>query len=107
MTAPFLLTLPRLHAELAPQAEGCLTLWPGLPRRPEHAWAPAMPWSESMAASCLADYERAGRDGASGSPVVRSITSHQRVMSSRVFTSSSSSEMPFIRRMDSGPSVAV
>ena len=70
MTAPFLLTLPRLHVELAPQAEGCLTLWPGLPRRPEHAWAPAMPWSESMAASCLADYERAGRDGASGSPVL-------------------------------------
>lgn len=70
MTAPFLLTLPRLHAELVPQTEGCLTLWPGLPRRPESAWAPTMPWSASMAASCLADYERAGRDGASGSPVL-------------------------------------
>ena len=70
MTASFLLTLPRLHAELARQPEGCLTLWPGLPRRPETAWEPSMPWPAPMAAACLADYERAGRDGASGSPVL-------------------------------------
>ena len=57
MTAPLLLTLPRLHAELAPPMEGCLTLWPGLPRKPETAWEPSMPWSASMAASCLADYD--------------------------------------------------
>ena len=76
MTAPLLLTLPRLHAELAPPTEGCLTLWPGLPRKPETAWEPSMPWSASMAASCLADYERAGRDGASGSPVLTMSAEH-------------------------------
>lgn len=65
----FLLSLPRLHAELAALPEGVLTLWPGLPRKPEHAWAPSLPWSPAMAQACLADYERACRDGASGAPV--------------------------------------
>ena len=64
------LALPRLHAELLPHIDGCRTLWPGLPGRPESAWAPALPWSPSMAAACLADYERVCRDGASGSPVL-------------------------------------
>lgn len=64
------LALPRLHAELLPHIEGCRTLWPGLPGRPESAWAPVLPWSPSMAAACLADYERVCRDGASGSPVL-------------------------------------
>lgn len=69
MDAYFLLALPRLHAELADLPEGGVTLWPGLPRRPENAWAPAMPLSPSIASACLADYERACRDGASGAPV--------------------------------------
>jgi diguanylate cyclase (GGDEF)-like protein len=69
MDAYFLLALPRLHAELAALPEGVATLWPGLPRRPESAWAPAMPLSPSIASACLADYERACRDGASGAPV--------------------------------------
>ena len=69
MDAYFLLALPRLHAELAAMPEGGFTLWPGLPRRPENAWAPAMPLSPAMASACLADYERACRDGASGAPV--------------------------------------
>ena len=42
-----------------------------------------------------------------GSPVVRSTTSHQRLMSSRVFTCKSSREIPFISGMDSGPPTAV
>ena len=65
-----LLALPYLHAELMPDSARCRTLWPGLPRRPENAWEPALPFSGSMAAACLADYERACRDGASGSPVL-------------------------------------
>ena len=69
MDAYFILALPRLHAELAALPEGAVTLWPGLPRRPEHAWAPAMPLSPAIASACLADYERACRDGASGAPV--------------------------------------
>ena len=69
MDAYFLLALPRLHPELAALPEGCATLWPGLPRRPESAWAPAMPLSPVIASACLADYERACRDGASGAPV--------------------------------------
>ena len=69
MDAYFLLALPRLHAELAALPEGGVTLWPGLPRRPEGAWSPAMPLSPAIASACLADYERACRDGASGSPV--------------------------------------
>ena len=32
MHAYFLLSLPRLHPELASLPEGCRTLWPGLPR---------------------------------------------------------------------------
>lgn len=69
MDAYFLLALPRLHAELAALPEGGVTFWPGLPRRPESAWAPAMPLSPAIASACLADYERACRDGASGAPV--------------------------------------
>ena len=69
MDAYFILALPRLHPELARLPEGAVTLWPGLPRRPEHAWAPAMPLSPAIASACLADYERACRDGASGAPV--------------------------------------
>ena len=69
MDAYFLLALPRLHPELASLPEGGATLWPGLPRRPESAWAPAMPLSPVIASACLADYERACRDGASGAPV--------------------------------------
>lgn len=65
-----LLALPYLHAELMPDSARCRTLWPGLPRRPENAWEPVLPFSGSMAAACLADYERACRDGASGSPVL-------------------------------------
>ena len=49
MDAYFILALPRLHAELANLPEGAVTLWPGLPRRPEHAWAPAMPLSPVIA----------------------------------------------------------
>ena len=66
----FYLALPRLHAELCPPIDGCRTLWPGLPDRPDSAWTPSLPWSPSMAAACLADYERTCRDGASGSPVL-------------------------------------
>lgn len=69
MDAYFILALPRLHAELAALPEGAHTLWSGLPRRPEYAWAPAMPLSPVMASACLADYERLCRDGASGAPV--------------------------------------
>ena len=69
MDAYFILALPRLHAELTRLPEGAVTLWPGLPRRPESAWTPAMPLSPVIASACLADYERACRDGASGSPV--------------------------------------
>ena len=49
MHAYFLLSLPRLHPELASLPEGCRTLWPGLPRRPEHAWAPELPWPPALA----------------------------------------------------------
>ena len=70
MDTPFLLALPRLHPEFLPHHKGCRTLWPGLPGRPESAWVPSMPWSESAAAACLADYERACRDGATGTPVL-------------------------------------
>ena len=35
MNTPSYLALPRLHAELFPHIEGCLTLWPGLPGQPE------------------------------------------------------------------------
>ncbi len=69
MSAYFLLALPRLHAELAPLPEDCLTLWPGLPHCPQNAWAPALPWPPALAAACLSDFERACRDGASGAPV--------------------------------------
>ncbi len=70
MNTPSYLALPHLHAELFPHLDGCRTLWPGLPGRPDSAWPPSMPWSPAMAAACLADYERACRDGASGAPVL-------------------------------------
>ena len=70
MDTPLYLALPGLHAEFLPPLTGCRTVWPGLPGRPDSAWAPALPWSPAMAAACLADYERACRDGASGSPVL-------------------------------------
>ncbi len=70
MNTTLYLALPRLHAELLPPLDNCRTLWPGLPGRPESAWQPELPWSPAAAAACLADYERACRDGASGSPVL-------------------------------------
>lgn len=65
-----LLALPYLHAELAPSSAHCRTIWPGLPKKPAHAWEPHLPFSPAMAAACLADYERACLDGASGTPVL-------------------------------------
>lgn len=70
MNTPLYLALPGLHAEFLPPLKNCRTLWPGLPSRPESAWAPELPWSPAMASACLADYERASRDGATGSPVL-------------------------------------
>lgn len=70
MNTPLLLALPGLHAEFLPPLADCRTLWPGLPSPPASAWQPEMPWSQAMAAACLADYERACRDGASGTPVL-------------------------------------
>ena len=70
MEHTFLLAVPRLHAELSPLPSGCRTLWPGLPRRPEHGWEPAFSLPAPLAAACLADFERASRDGATGSPVL-------------------------------------
>lgn len=66
----FLLAVPRLHAELSPLPADCRTLWPGLPRRPEQAWEPSYPMPATLAAACLADFERACRDGATGAPVL-------------------------------------
>ena len=70
MNTPLFLALPRLHAEFLPSLPGCRTFWPGLPGKPDSAWSPAMPLPPAMAAACLTDYERACRDGASGSPVL-------------------------------------
>ena len=70
METPFTLALPRLHSELFPLPEGCLTLWPGLPCPPEHTWQPDYPWSPDLAAACLEDFRRTSRDGASGAPVL-------------------------------------
>lgn len=70
MNTPLYLALPGLHAEFMPPLKNCRTLWPGLPGMPDSAWAPALPWSPAMASACLADYERACRDGATGSPVL-------------------------------------
>lgn len=70
MDTPLLLALPRLHADFLPALPACRTLWPGLPDMPESAWMPSMPLSPALAAACLSDYERACRDGASGSPVL-------------------------------------
>ena len=70
MDTPLYLALPGLHAEFLPPLEGCRSLWPGLPGKPDSAWSPDLPWPPAAAAACLADYERACRDGASGSPVL-------------------------------------
>lgn len=73
-TALSYLILPRLHAELLPPVpppEGALLLWPGLPRPPrDGVFIPDWPWSPARAAACVDDFERAGRDGARGAPVV-------------------------------------
>lgn len=69
MDTSLFLALPRLHAEWLPPLQNCLTLWPGLPGKPDSAWAPELPLSPALSAACLADYERMCRDGASGSPV--------------------------------------
>ena len=73
-TALSYLVLPRLHPELLPPLplpEGALLLWPGLPRPPQSGvFLPAWPWSPAQAAACVDDFERAGRDGAAGAPVV-------------------------------------
>lgn len=72
---PLLIALPHLHPELVREdartlglslPEETLVLWPGLPGMPEHAHAPALPWSPAQAAACLADFERTIRDGAHG-----------------------------------------
>ena len=74
-TAVSYLALPRLHPELAaasprPLPEGTLFLWPGLPRPPQSGvFAPDSPWTPDQAAACLADFERAGREGVRGAPV--------------------------------------
>ena len=74
-TAVSYLALPRLHPELAaasprPLPEGTLFLWPGLPRPPQSGvFAPDYPWTPDQAAACLADFERAGREGVRGAPV--------------------------------------
>ena len=69
MDTSLFLALPRLHAEWLPPLQNCRTLWPGLPGKPDSAWAPELPLSPALSAACLADYERICRDGASGSPV--------------------------------------
>ncbi len=75
-TAVPYLALPRLHPELAaaapyPLPEGTLFLWPGLPRPAQRGvFTPDYPWSPAQAAACVADFERAGREGAQGAPVV-------------------------------------
>ncbi|MCH5277973.1 MAG: hypothetical protein J1E80_09115 [Desulfovibrionaceae bacterium] len=74
-TARSYLVLPRLHPELVSPAllpEGALFLWPGLPRPPRSGvFLPAYPWTPDQAAACLADFERAGRDGAGGTHAAR------------------------------------
>lgn len=68
------LVLPRLHPELLPPLplpEGALLLWPGLPQPPASGvFIPPWPWSPAQAAACVDDFERAGRDGAAGAPVL-------------------------------------
>lgn len=74
-TAFSYLVLPRLHPELAddvphPLPEGTLFLWPGLPHPPSSGvFLPDYAWSPAQAAACVADFERAGREGAHGAPV--------------------------------------
>lgn len=75
MPNPLVIVLPRLHYALAAEdaralnlslPEGARTLWPGLPDMPNHAYAPALPWSPAQAAACLADFEQNAREGARG-----------------------------------------
>ncbi len=64
------LAVPRMHAELIDLPQDCLTLLPGLPPHTEHSWQPAgLPWTGAEASACLAEFERAVRDGAKGTPV--------------------------------------
>lgn len=70
MSIPFILALPRLHAEFYTLPHGCLTLWPGLPSPLKQSWQPFYPWNSGQAAACLEDFRRAARDGASGTPVL-------------------------------------
>lgn len=73
--AALVIALPRLHPALVEEdaralglnvPEGVRILWPGLPGRPEQAYAPVLPWSPAQAAACLADFEQNARDGAHG-----------------------------------------
>ncbi len=73
--ATLVIALPRLHPALIEEdahalgltvPEAVRTLWPGLPGKPENAYAPALPWSPAQAAACLADFEQNARDGARG-----------------------------------------
>ena len=69
MEHSFLLAVPRMHASLATLPQDCLSFWPGLPGMPGESWQPDLPWQGAAAAACLADFERAVRDGISGTPV--------------------------------------
>ncbi|MBQ3891964.1 MAG: hypothetical protein II737_01030 [Mailhella sp.] len=69
MEHTFLLAVPRMHPPLPPMPQGCLSFWPGLPDMPQGTWQPGLPWTGQAASACLADLERAVRDGASGAPV--------------------------------------
>lgn len=69
------IALPHLHPTLVEEEvcalglnvpEGIRTLWPGLPGKPEKAYAPVLPWSVAQASACLADFEQNARDGARG-----------------------------------------
>ncbi len=69
MEHTFLLAVPRMHPPLPPMPQGCLSFWPGLPGMPPDAWQPDLPWKGQAASACLAEFERAVRDGTSGTPV--------------------------------------
>ncbi len=74
-SAALVIALPHLHPALVEEdaralglhvPEGIHTLWPGLPGKPDNAYAPVLPWSAAQAAACLADFEQSARDGARG-----------------------------------------
>lgn len=80
--SPVFVALPRLHRELIdrPLPDGVLTLWPGLPEAfpgttgdrssaADGLFRPEYPWGPAESAACVADFERAARDGVSGSSV--------------------------------------